>query len=152
MSKKTIRCISHGIIATNTFERSPWEDVWIEWKGKPGRKLYRAAPCLVCAAEHMADLAMHDQIRSEHEEPTWYLDHDEDIKQALRTAATEGYACMGTGGGLTITTLAKGITRKEAERMLTWYLRRTHGIKHVRFSWQRPKHTAQPVGFGNYLD
>lgn len=152
MSKKTIRCISHGTIATNTFERSPWEDVWIEWTGKPGRKTYRAAPCLVCAAELLADLALHERVRSEQDEPTWYLDHDADIQQALRTAADEGYACMGTGAGLQIVTLEKGITRKEAERMLGWYLRRTHGIKHTRFSWQRPKLVAQPTGFGNYLD
>lgn len=152
MSKKTIRCISHGIIATNTFERSPWEDVWIEWKGKPGRKLYRAAPCLICEAEWLSDLAIHESIRSEQNEPTWYLDNDAEIRSALDEAKTNGYACRGTGGGLDIVTLEKGITRKEAERMLAWYLRRTHGIKHVRFSWQRPKHTAQPMGFGQYLD
>jgi hypothetical protein len=54
--RKRIVAVCYGPIAFGPQYRSPWEDVWIRWKAKPGRRLYYAAPTLICRAELLADL------------------------------------------------------------------------------------------------
>ena len=61
--QKRIRCFGHGPIFTGPQYKSPWEDVWLRWKGKPGRAVYHAAPCLQCSAEIQPELDLHQQIR-----------------------------------------------------------------------------------------
>ena len=50
--RKRIVAICYGPIAFGPQYRSPWEDVWIRWKAKPGRRLYYAAPTLFTNALH----------------------------------------------------------------------------------------------------
>jgi len=66
--QKRIRCFGHGPIFAGPQYKSPWEDVWLRWKGKPGRTVYRAGPCLECSAEIQPDLDIHQQIRDRDDE------------------------------------------------------------------------------------
>lgn len=170
MAKKRIRCICHGPIAAGPQYQSPWEDVWLRWKGKPGRKKYYAAPTLVCSAEIPVELESHEQIRNREDVPpiaglefspttkeeraSWYREDDERLRAAQEALKTQPYHIDPTwiqGRHLeTIYTNAKGIDRAEAERMLTFYLREVFGVKNPKFQWDRPRIIVQPIGFGVY--
>ena len=152
MSKKTIRCQTHGLMGRYTSAPVAWEDIWISWKGKPGRTTYKASPCVICSAELEFDMWLHDKIRREQNEPDWYLDEDENAREALATLERQEYAVMGVDASLQIVTKAKGIDRKEAERMLAWYLLRYHRVRNPKFSWQRSEYLVASTGFGDYAE
>jgi len=134
--QKRVECHAHGMIAAGPKYLVPWEDVWLRWKGKPGQTRYRAAPCLLCAAEILRDHRAGDAT---------------DVsRQLLADVERDGYAAAGSGAGLNIVTPAKGMDRAEAERMLTWWLHREHGLTNVKFVWKKPEIVAAAMGFGNY--
>lgn len=133
--------------------RLPWEDMYLRWKGKPGRKTHYACPMLGCAAELPVELVMHEKIRGVREDrQDWYREDDENIKNVLRDLVTREYAMTGEGAGLCIYTKAKGIDAREAERMLAWYLETAHGVRNPKFIWKRSKFIVTPMGFGDYTD
>lgn len=149
--RKHVQVFCHDQLGLNTFDKVPWSDCWLRWKNKPGRKVYRASPCLVCVAEVHQDLQMHAEIRASHNEPEWYLDDDADSRALLEMLQTEPFACTGTGAGLTIVTPARGFDRAEAERMLSWWMAREHGIRNIKFDWDKPKIVVCPMGVGLYF-
>jgi hypothetical protein len=148
--RKHVRCFCHGAIAVDPSYLSPWEDVWLRWKGKPGRKVYHASPCLMCAAELVQDISLHAKIREEENEPDWYRREDAASQTMLTGLETQELVAHGEGAGLDIVTKAKGFDRKHAERMLAWWLEQEHGIKNPKFIWDRPEFVIQPQGFGDY--
>jgi hypothetical protein len=171
--RKRVQCFADFPFAQYPNARVPWDDVYLRWKGKPGRRVYRGAPCLECEAEVHADLKIHEDIRNREddeelnaldpifrpartttkaERQTWYRDEDATYQQVLKDLETQEFACHGEGAGLHIYTKAQGINKREAERMLAWWLERTHGIRNPKFVWNRPKFWVTPVGFGEYRD
>ena len=178
MMRKRILCFCHFPFAQYPDAKVPWDDVYLRWKAKPGRRVYRAAPCLVCKAEVLADLKMHEEIRNEKtirvwsltaedgfgskqsEEPlseeviaehqTWYREDDARYRQVLEDLETQEFAMIGGEPGLTLYTSAKGINRREAERMLAWWLYGTQGFANPKFVWKKPKYIVEPMGFGDY--
>jgi hypothetical protein len=147
VSKKHICAICHGLIAVGREYKSPWEDVWLRWKGRPGR-VFKAAPCLVCRAELLADLEMARQGHAEHPE----FNYDVDIQNYEALLATLEHAPYARDDYEypNIYTHAFGIDRAEAERMLAWFLEDKYGVKNPKFIWKRPKTVVVPTGFGNY--
>jgi hypothetical protein len=99
-------------------------DVWIRWKAKPGRRLYYAAPTLICRAELLADLK---RTRERHRKRPRLEDiaHDEAMLAALEVSphAADDYDPP------SVYTRAIGINRSETEQMLAFLLERRHGIK-----------------------
>jgi len=152
--RKRVLCVCYGPIAVGKQYRSPWEDVWLRWKGKPGRKVYRASLTLECAAEVVVDLQMHASIRSESPEmrKDWYQEEDTEYRRVLQILEAQPYAAIEWPSASVIVTNAKGLDRDEAERMMAWYLSGTYGIVNPKFIWKRPKICVVPTGFGNYSD
>lgn len=171
--RKRIRCFSNFPLGQYPDAKIPWEDVYLRWKGKPGRKRYYSGPCLECKAEVLQDLKMHEDIRNRpdtgevneldpilrparvatwEERQTWYREDDALYARVLQELETQEFAHYGNDerGALTIVTSAKGIDKREAERMLAWYLEKVHGIRNPKFCWTRPKFVITPVGFGSY--
>lgn len=148
--RKHVQCYCHGAIAADPSYLSPWEDVWLRWKGKPGRKVYHASPCLLCSAEIVKDLALHEQIRTDRNEPDWYRKEDATDQAMLAALETQEFVANGEGACLHLVTKAKGFDRKHAERMLAWWLEQEHGITNPKFIWDRPEFVIQPYGFGDY--
>jgi hypothetical protein len=152
MSRKRIQCFADFPFAQYPDAKVPWDDVYLRWKGKPGRRVYRAAPCLECEAELKMDLKIHEDIRQRYngEHDDWYRKEDADYQRVLAELAVADYAASGEGAGLCIYTKSHGIDKHEAERMLAWWLNRTHGIRNPKFVWNRPKFIVTPMGFGEY--
>lgn len=177
--QKRIRCFCHGPIAAGPQYKSPWEDVWLRWKGKPGRRVYHAAPCLSCSAEIQPELDSHQRIRdrdekadpvknlvtgldlpevTKEERASWYLEDDARLRTAQKTLETQPYYVDPPWPGKEakhleqVYTNAKGIDRAEAERMLAFYLAEVFGIKNPKFVWARPEMVIIPTGFGDYGD
>jgi hypothetical protein len=170
MARKRIRCFADFPFAQYPDARVPWDDVYLRWKGKPGRTVYRAAPCLECDAELKVELKIHEDIRNredtdevnvldslrpartttKEERQSWYRDEDATYQRVLKDLETVNYAESGEGAGLCLYTKAAGINKHEAERMLAWWLNKTHGIRNPKFVWNRPKIIVTPMGFGEY--
>lgn len=170
-SRKRVLCSCHGPIAFGPHYKSPWEDVWLRWKGKPGRKVYRAAPTLVCHRELYVELEMHAEIRKGplhplsigdiilpgtpevpmEERESWYLRDDEVMRSMLAALERAPYACDWQSyperdkGLSTVYTKAAGIDRKEAERMLAYFLEVAYGVKNVKFDWKKADFCIEPV-------
>lgn len=174
-AKKHIRCFADFPFGQYPKAKVPWDDVYLRWKGKPGRKRYYSGPCLECQAELVADLKMHEEIRNRpddevykempevlrprrtttwEERQTWYRDEDATYARVLTELQTQEFAHYGDDerGALTIVTKANGIDKREAERMIAWYLEKVRGIRNPKFCWKRPKFIIQPMGFGEYRE
>ena len=145
--RKCILAICYGPIAFGPQYRSPWEDVWIRWKAKPGRRLYYAAPTLICLAELLADLQRTRERHRKRPRPE-DIAHDEAMLTALEVSphAADDYDPPN------VYTRAIGINRSEAERMLAFWLGRRHGIKNPKFEWRKTDFCITPTGFGDYDD
>lgn len=169
--RKRVICFAGWPFGQYPHAKVPWDDVYLRWKGKPGRRIYHAAPCLECVAEIHAELQMHEDIRnrededylaavdsmfrrthraSKEERQTWYRDEDAKYQRLLAELDTQEYACYGEGAGLHIVTKANGIDRWEAERMLAWWLKTAENIRNAKFVWDAPDYVITPTGFGNY--
>mgnify|MGYP000877351078 FL=1 len=152
MSQKRIYCYSHGPLLYPGC-LVPWEDVWLRWKGKPGRTVYHAAPCLECSAELEAEIKLHQLIRETNEtarDENWYASDDAHYGRVLDALKTQEFVSSGEGAALTITTTARGISRQHAERMMAWWLEQEYGIKNPKFVWNKPEIVILPHGFGEY--
>lgn len=148
--RKRIMVMCHGPLGVKSGSRDSyhvtWDDVWLRWTGKPGRRVYRAAPCLMTVREVEADMYLNEEVRRTSNEPTWYRDQDADYTTALKMVQGEGYGCVRFGAAPSIVTPALVIDRAEAERMLTWWLDHAHGIRNPKFSWVKTKYVIVPMG------
>lgn len=146
--RKHVIAICYGPIAFGPRYKSPWEDVWLRWKGKPGRRCYYSAPTLVCRAELVADLARHRERRKKRPKsnPT-DIAYDEAILQALEDSP---YA-VDDWDPPNVYTCAIGLDRAEAERMLAFLLEHRYGVMNPKFKWKKKTDFCiMPTGFGDY--
>lgn len=84
------------------------------------------------------------------ERQSWYREDDADAQRILTELETQDFACDGEGGALQIYTKANGIDKREAERMMGWWLENKYHITAPKFCWKRPRCFVTPMGFGNY--
>ena len=78
MPKKiTVDC--YGPIAHNKKYKSPWEDVWLSWTGKPGRTKYYLAPCLCSKTNVETDYQDTLMCKEKYPEDDW----SEEIQESL---------------------------------------------------------------------
>jgi hypothetical protein len=138
--RKVVRCFGHGVIHAGPHYQTHWQDVWLRWKGKPGQKVYRAAPCIVTRADLEADLvtdevwaANYPEGHSFKENCKKQVEYTKRMLAILDTQpfARDDYDCPN------VYTNAEFIDRAEAERMLAWYLLDAHGVKNPKFDWEK---------------
>jgi len=145
--RKRVIATCYGPIAFGPHYKAPWEDVWLRWKGKPGRRSYFSGPTLICRAELVADLERHRKRRKKR--PKSYatdIAHDEAILQALEDSR---YA-VDDWDPPNVYTRAIGLDRAEAERMLVFLLERRYGVMNPKFEWKKTDFCITPTGFGDY--
>lgn len=148
---KKIRCRCYGWIATTRSAKSPWEDVWLRWKGKPGRRTYTAAITLKCRAEVLVDQQYGRELQAEDPDSGFWPTNVAETERMLAALAKETYIVGPDADPTYIYTSANGIDRAEAERMLAFFFRQRHGIGSPQFKWNRLKAgpAVIPLGFGN---
>jgi hypothetical protein len=146
--KKRILTICHGPIALGLQYKSPWEDVWLRWKGKPGRRRYSSAPTLVCRAELIADLESDRCLQNKRSAASaGDIEHDKAMLDELECAP---YA-VDDWDPPNVYTRANGINRAEAERMLAFLLERRYKVLNPKFEWKKKTgFCIMPTGFGDY--
>jgi len=143
MPKKiTIRC--YGPIALNRKYKSPWEDFYLSWTGKPGRKKYRLAPYL-CSRP---DIEWHHRRDLETQEKNEDADLGQRILQDTLILEALGKGRIYIEDGDTylpnVYTPAEFIDRAEAERLIA-ELMKLRGFDKIRCKWKRPKVIVIPV-------
>lgn len=147
MARKRIIVRGHGVWNAGPHESTTWDDVWLRWAGKPGRKTYRAAPCLMSYADLVSEIeftrGMFEFAPDDAE--TWQeeLDHLLAIKDHLEREPY--YTEMRTRFPNTYTRVAT-IDRAEAERMLTHMLRVRYGVVgDLKFDWRKTRCVVRTV-------
>ena len=143
---KRITVTCYGPIAHDPRNESPWEDVWIRWRNRPGRPVYEG-PVLCTAAGLESDISINRECAKTHPELEWDAEYAE-LQTHLATVQADGYAHSDGGRYNTpeIWTLRGSIDRGEAERMLAWHLLKRHGIRQPNFKWRRPRYFIGPIG------
>jgi hypothetical protein len=144
---KTIRCRCFGPMAANPNDQCPWDDVWLRWTSKPGRRKVRVGTTLVSRRELQADYRRAECPPDVPPDPEpacvaeW--------RRVLAALDREHRVVGATADPTYIYTNSAGIDRTEAERMLALFLRERHGIEAPRFRWDRLSRAAViPLGFG----
>lgn len=146
MKKKiTIRC--YGPVAVGKQYESPWEDVWIYWKGKPGKKKYCIALCLHSKTSLEKDHEINLELEKDH--PGEWKDEIQQTEKALETINKGEYYIDDLkddlGGEIpNIYSPKEWLNREEAERMLSFILK-LKGINNPKFIWRKPKIIVIPM-------
>lgn len=136
-SQKRVRLFCHGALSAGPQYQTHWEDVWLRWKGKPGRKLYYAGPCLCTRADLESHLVIDRDLVRQY--PGGWHDKNVAVSETLlaildrQAFAVDDYDCPN------VYTNADFIDRAEAERMLVWFLKERHGVTNPKFVWQKNK-------------
>lgn len=145
MRQKRVVCRGHCPIFVEPDYPQPWADVWVRFKGRPG-KVFTFGPTLVTKRELEVDLMLDEQVQAEHPE----FDYSEEIndnRKALDGLAADDIVVgpVSPYGTPSIYTTKDFIDRREAERMLAKFIG-TFGYRNLKFIWKRPKIIACPVG------
>jgi len=141
MPKKiTVKC--YGPIGINKTYQSSWEDVWLSWTDKPGRKKYYLAPCL-CSK---TDLKRDYQIELELKEDgiLSFLKQTEDALKFVNNNKIYVYVHNDYKNIPTIYSPKDFIDRAEAERMISEVMK-LHGYDSIICKWKRPKTVIIPM-------
>jgi len=142
VKKITVDC--HGPIAVSKKYQSPWEDVWLSWTGKPGRKKYYLAPCLISKPYAESEHEWNLKYSKEHPDPFW----EEELKQyviILKTLESNEIYIEDINDDISsIYTQKDFIDRNEAEKMIAFFMK-LHGFNAIRCKWNRPKFIAIPT-------
>ena len=68
---KRVRLFCHDPLVVDPEALVYWSDVWVKFKGKPGRKLYEYGPTLISGADMENTLESNREFLAKHPE-----DHD----------------------------------------------------------------------------
>jgi len=141
MPKKiTVRCL--GPIAASTKYSSPWEDVWLSWTGKPGRKKFYLAPILVSHYDTRIELEINKKLQAEH--GSLYDNDVEQYTEILKILDHKPYYHLPDNTFPTVFTSSEVINREEATRMIE-YLMRSLGFDDIMCKWKRLKHNRMII-------
>lgn len=145
MKQKRIICRSHSVLAAGPHYQTYWDDVWLRWKGKPGRRTYYEAPMLASRAHLEGELSTDKAMQQKSPKHDWAIDivYSEKMLAMLDAApyVREEGPCPN------VYTNAEYIDRAEAERMLRWFLHETHGITNPKFIWKKSDLIVHNVSF-----
>lgn len=148
MPQKRVLVVCHEPIAIDPTSRQGWADVWIRFKAKPGRSVYRWAPTLVSRSDLVRDLELTRKVQTENPDLD-FVEEVRDLEAALERLKTEprfvdDHPDLLSRGIPTIYTAADTLDRREAEAMLDVLLARL-GQRNARYHWKRPGFVVIPV-------
>jgi hypothetical protein len=140
--KITVACT--GPIAVSPKYESPWEDVWLSWKAKPGRKKYYLAPCLQGRIDAVQEHEINLECKEKYPEDDW--DKEIENSKAVLEAMSLGkiYVADPESDMPAIYTPKDFIDRAEAEKMIV-HLMGLHGVKNIKCVWKKPEFIIIPM-------
>lgn len=137
--KKKIRVRTNGPLSLDHRHTVPWEDIWIEWKGRPGRPRKGELVTVISLPDLDRDIAISKHILAKGKEDQEMLDA---IRQELIDQENIRQMCLTNPDGIqldaydNVQTREAEINRRVAEDMLAAYLRIKHQILNPKFCWQ----------------
>lgn len=153
MSKVTMYC--HGIISESYKNKSLWEDIWLTWNIKPGRKNKKCiGPTLIskkdleydiedCKIQIPKYIKMNENsslinfVKNELNKNLYILNELEKNNIYIEETNEKDLHNLYTA--------KEYIDKKEAERLCKKLLEDHYGLKNIIFKWKRPKITIQTV-------
>ena len=135
---KEIKVTCWGSIALSDKYKSYWEDVWLTWKGKPGRKKYYLGPCLCSKTEAESELSVSIECQKKHPNIDWSKDIKISKKSLESINNGEIYIDDVNSKIPNVYSPKELIDRKEAEKMISKLLK-IYNIKNVKYDWIKPK-------------
>lgn len=158
MNKKTIRMFCHGPAALGPEYRSPWEDVWLQYKVR--RRVVKEGPCFMGLAALYSDIWIEREMLKKTGEMSkrkgcadWQEHHEKRLNEYLeikRHLETEPFYCDNWERSVNNIYIAgkSEIGRRDIEEATAWYLRKKGVLKsEPRFRWNKPDFIACPVSF-----
>jgi hypothetical protein len=145
--RKKVKVSCHGPISLGNQYKSPWEDVWIRYKIKPG-KSHQFWFTFISYPSFQSDIELNNQCSKENPDLDFSNEskYYEDILEHLKS--NDFYFNREAGD---IISKAKYIDRDLVEKLLDWYMK-TKGYTNVKYYWKRPDILVQPVCFSNYKE
>ena len=136
--KKTIRVKCYGPIALYPDAGSPWEDVWITYNVRR-KKIYKG-PCFIAGVD---DDIENERYMIEHF-PKYRETYQGELESLLeikrRFDYGEKYVIQDDNNIPNIYINCEGITKKEVEKAIEWYLREKGVLGSIpRFRWNKPE-------------
>lgn len=157
-SRKRIRLACHGVLSAGPQYKTPWEDIWMQWKGKPGRRTYYAAPMLGCAAELRGDIEISMEAAIRHPDLKANFEQDIAVDMALLkdletqefTDDSRFYPGHDRPALANVYVEADGIDRALATRMLEFYLAKYYQVRNPKLKWPKKDFVVLPFSHGVY--
>lgn len=152
--QKRVRVFGHGVLHAGPQYKTAWEDVWLWWKGKPGRRTYRLGPCVSSKADILGQIDSSREFIAKFPDTPHMKTFVEEIQEGeeiLRQleASPDGLWEDGRVGIPNVYTTKMWLDRAEVNRMLTWLLARRYGITNPpKFVWEPCDFIIQGVSFG----
>lgn len=147
MSRKHVRCISYSPISVYREAQTPWDDVWVRWRDRPGR-VRKYGPTLISRADVLGEvekyefLISHYAERGQTEMEQFSREELPKARALLARLDAEGYIIddeRPSEGTPNLYTSAEWLTRTTAEDLLAVWLFDAHGIRHPKFEWDHPE-------------
>ena len=144
--RKRVRVTCYGPMSVYPEAESPWEDVWVSWKTRPGRSRERYIVTVAGRQNLESDLNIVskclDDAVAEHDEKlieTFKVD----LLQLQRILAAVSLCGVldetDKDGCVDIYVNKEFLNRVDTENALISWLEREHGVKRPKFAWRRPK-------------
>ena len=144
MAKKLL-IVCFGTLALNKKLQTSWEDLFVLWTGKPGRKKYEVSMCLqskpATEDEHKSNL----ELSAEHPEQDWTKDINQSTLALEAVTSGRIYVDLDRTDNYAYAYSPKDrIDRAEAERMIAETMK-LYGFESIRCKWKKPKFVIQSV-------
>lgn len=151
MPKVNVLCT--GPIAISRKYCCTWDDVWINWNVKPGRKNKKyLAPTLMSRTDIERDLENHkkefEELKEKESDDIVFIETEIEYDKEILQELDKGNIFIQKDMDDLIPDVVSPkeyINKDEAERMLTKLLEEWFGLKNIRFKWKRPKLVVTPV-------
>lgn len=141
---KKIKVSCCGPIAFKDTYKSMWEDVWLTWTSKPGRKKNYLGPTLISFYDAIRECKQLVELQKDNPD----LDYSEEIQEynnLIKDSQSNGFSISWVDKKCpTVITDKECINREEADKMIN-YLMQYFGFKKVTTKWTRPKLMIVPV-------
>lgn len=148
MPKVNVTCT--GPIAVSRKYSCIWEDVYINWNVKPGRKNKKyLAPTLMSRTDVERDLEIETkELKEAKDEDIVFIETEIEYNKEILQELDKGNIFIQKDMDDTVpdvVTPKEYIDRDEAERMLTKLLEEWFDLKNIKFKWKRPNFVVTPT-------
>lgn len=151
--RKHIRVRCYGPIAVDKSYESPWEDIWLRWRDRPGRA--RKATVTICGRGNLEndidiqEKCLADAVREKKDYATECAADLAKLRGLLAKLTTPESTALyphdDDDGCPDIYCGKEMLTRAEAERVMAQWLEQKHGLRNLKFCWRRPRYMVVSV-------